>query len=149
MFFFFMSNLLMSSLQYLVLYLLMSSLKYLSWLKKVPSLNWWIWSLRKYWSYPIIDISSSFCDIKKISFHKDSLVAPNMISSTKIWTSKMSCLIFLIKEVLSTCPLWNVFSRNNLLRRSYHTLWAIFIVYEAFLSLKTWSGKLELINLGG
>lgn len=41
-----------------------------------------IWSPRKYFYSPIIYISNSFCIISENSLHRDTLVAPNMMSST-------------------------------------------------------------------
>lgn len=58
------------------------SLQHLDWFMNVPLLVWWIWSPRKYFSSPIIDISNSLCITSKNSLHKDSLLAPKIILLT-------------------------------------------------------------------
>lgn len=95
-----------------------SSLQYLIWLIKLPSFAWYIWIRGNYWRSSIIDILNSFCIMLEKSFYKDFLVAPKRILSTWIWTTKMTCSIFFVKRVLSTCSFWNMFSRKKLLRRT-------------------------------
>lgn len=68
-----------------------------------------IFNLRNYRNSPIMNILNSIWNILEYYLHKDSLIAPKMISSTYVCTSKMLCLVFLIKRVVSTFPFWKLF----------------------------------------
>ena len=66
-----------------------------------------------------------------------SLVEPNIISSTYIWTISISLSTCLVNKVVSTLPLTKPSERRNVESLSYQALGACFKPYKVLSNLKT------------
>ena len=85
------------------------SLMYLSWLMRMPSFIFLIYNPRKKFNSPIILISNSSCMHFVKSIHRDSLIAPKIISLTYICTINISLYFFFVKMMVSILPIMKPF----------------------------------------
>lgn len=105
-----------------ILYFLSKSLMYIVWRMYVLSFSWRIFIPRNNFNSPITVIPNSCCIRLDNFLHKDSLVPPTIISSTYNWTKIKSFLDFLLRRVLSTCPLVNRFHKKRTYRTKLYDL---------------------------
>ena len=128
-----------NSLAFNILNFFSDSQVYFSWWMKIPSWVCLICNLRKNDSLPIILILNSPCIIFANSLHKDLLIDPKIMLSTKIWTIKMSLFKGLMNNAVSTLSLLKPCLRRKLLNLSYNAHGAYFKLYKALVSLNIWS----------
>ena len=115
------------------------SLTYLLWLMKMSSFVCLICNPIKKFNFSIMLILNSSCLYFAKSLQRDSLVAPNIISSTYICTIKIFLPFLFIKRMVSILPMLKSFLMRKDFNLSYQALRASFKPYKAFLRFKTLS----------
>jgi len=108
------------------------SLMYLSWLINMLSFVYLIYNPRKKFnSLIILILNSSYMHFAN-SLQRDTLVTPNILSSTYICTINMSLPFLFMKRVVSILPMLKPFSIRKVFNLSYHAFGACFKPYKTF-----------------